>query len=125
MRKLIRIIAVILLIVGIGFFAYPIALRVVFNMQANQAIDQLEQLKTDEFQTDDSVTDECDLPYAQLRKAMFDYNERYMAWIKHYASKLAYLLWLTPSGQVAHVTLDRRLCRTRIFRECPPHEKSL
>ena len=45
-------------------------------MQANQAIDQLEQLKTDEFQTDDSVTDECDLPYAQLRKAMFDYNER-------------------------------------------------
>lgn len=58
MRKLIRIIAVILLIVGIGFFAYPIALRVVFNMQANQAIDQLEQLKTDEFQTDDSVTDE-------------------------------------------------------------------
>ena len=41
MRKLIRIIAVILLIVGIGFFAYPIALRVVFNMQANQAIDQL------------------------------------------------------------------------------------
>ena len=76
MRKLIRIIAVILLIVGIGFFAYPIALRVVFNMQANQAIDQFEQLKTDEFQTDDSVTDECDLPYAQLRKAMFDYNER-------------------------------------------------
>ena len=66
MRKLIRIIAVILLIVGIGFFAYPIALRVVFNMQANQAIDQLEQLKTDE----------CDLPYAQLRKAMFDYNEK-------------------------------------------------
>ncbi len=46
MRKLIRIIAVILLIVGIGFFAYPIALRVVFNMQANQAIDQFEQLKT-------------------------------------------------------------------------------
>lgn len=76
MRKLIRIIAVILLIVGIGFFAYPIALRVVFNMQANQAIDQFEQLKTDEFQTDDSVTDECDLPYAQLRKAMFDYNEK-------------------------------------------------
>ena len=76
MRKLIRIIAVILLIVGIGFFAYPIALRVVFNRQANQAIDQLEQLKTDEFQTDDSVTDECDLPYAQLREAMFDYNER-------------------------------------------------
>ena len=76
MRKLIRIIAVILLIVGIGFFAYPIALRVVFNMQANQAIDQFEQLKTDEFQTDDSVTDEGDIMYAELRKAMFDYNER-------------------------------------------------
>lgn len=76
MRKLIRIIAVILLIVGIGFFAYPIALRVVFNMQANQTINKFEQLKTDQFQTDDSVTDECDLPYARLRKAMFDYNER-------------------------------------------------
>lgn len=49
MRKLIRIIAVILLIVGIGFFAYPIALRVVFNMQANQAIDQLERLKQTNF----------------------------------------------------------------------------
>ena len=47
---------------------------------------------------------------------MIDQCERYMAWIKHYASKLAYLLWLTPSGQVAHATLDRRLCRTRIFR---------
>ena len=46
---------------------------------------------------------------------MIDQCERYMAWIKHYASKLAYLLWLTPSGQVAHATLDRRLCRTRIF----------
>ena len=76
MRKLIRIIAVILLIAGIGFFAYPIILKVNFDMQANNAIDQFEQLKTDEFQTDDSVTDECDLPYAQLRKAMFDYNER-------------------------------------------------
>ena len=46
---------------------------------------------------------------------MIDQCERYMAWIKHYASKLAYLLWITPSGQVAHATLDRRLCRTRIF----------
>ena len=46
---------------------------------------------------------------------MIDQCERYTAWIKHYASKLAYLLWLTPSGQVAHATLDRRLCRTRIF----------
>ena len=41
MRKLIRIIAVILLIVGIGFFAYPIALMVVFNRLANQTIDIL------------------------------------------------------------------------------------
>ena len=48
---------------------------------------------------------------------MIDQCERYMAWIKHYASKLAYLLWLTPSGQVAHATLDRRLCRTRIFND--------
>ena len=76
MRKLIRIIAVILLIVGIGFFAYPIALKVVFNMQANQAIDQFEQLKTDELQTDNTAPNDGNLPYAELRKAMFDYNEK-------------------------------------------------
>lgn len=76
MRKLIRIIAVILLIVGIGFFAYPIALRVVFNMQANQAIDQFEQLKTDELQTDNTAPNDGGFPYAELRKAMFDYNEK-------------------------------------------------
>ena len=27
-------------------------------------------------------------------------------------------MWLSPSGQVAHTTLDWRLCRTRIFK-CP------
>lgn len=26
-------------------------------------------------------------------------------------------MWLSPSGQVAHTTLDWRLCRTRIFKE--------
>ena len=76
MRKLIRIIAVILLIVGIGFFTYPIALKVAFYMQANNAIDQFEQLKTDEFQTDNTAPNDGNLPYAQLRKAMFDYNEK-------------------------------------------------
>ena len=69
MRKLIRIIAVILLIVGIGFFSYPIALRVAFDMKADKAIDQFESIKTDELQTDNAV------PYAELRKAMFNYNE--------------------------------------------------
>ena len=27
-------------------------------------------------------------------------------------------MWLSPSGQVAHTTLDWRLCRTRIFSGC-------
>ena len=75
MRKLIRIIAVILLIVGIGFFAYPIALRVAFDMQANNAMNQFERLKTDELQTDNTHNN-GNIPYAELRKAMFDYNER-------------------------------------------------
>ena len=65
MRKLIRIIAVILLIAGIGFFTYPIALKIAFNMQADKAINQFESIKTDNA-----------LPYSELRKAMFDYNER-------------------------------------------------
>ena len=54
MKKPIRTIAVILLIVGIGFFAYPIALRVAFDMQANNAMNQFERLKTDELQTDNT-----------------------------------------------------------------------
>lgn len=69
MRKLIRIIAVIILIAGIVFFIYPIALKIAFNMQADKVIDQFESLKTDELQTDNAV------PYAELRNAMFDYNE--------------------------------------------------
>mgnify|MGYP001015393496 CR=1 FL=1 len=65
MRKLIRIIAIITLIAGIGFFTYPIALKIAFNMQADKAIDQFESIKTDNA-----------LPYSELRKAMFDYNEQ-------------------------------------------------
>lgn len=70
MRKLIRIIAVIILIAGIGFFTYPIALKIAFNMQADKATVQFESIITDELQTNNA------LPYAELRKAMFDYNEK-------------------------------------------------
>lgn len=76
MKKPIRIIAVILLIAGIGFFAYPIALRVAFDMQANNAMNQFEQLKADQLQTDSIASNESDILYAELRKAMFDYNEK-------------------------------------------------
>ena len=67
MRKLIRIIAIILFIVGLGFFAYPIALREAFDIQANKATDQFDQLKT---------TNDDNLLYAELRRAMFEYNEK-------------------------------------------------
>ena len=67
MRKLVRIIAIILLIVGIGFFTYPIALREAFDIQANKAIDQFDQLKT---------TNDDNLLYTELRRAMFEYNEK-------------------------------------------------
>lgn len=76
MKKPIRIVAVILLIAGIGFFAYPIALRVAFDMQANNAMNQFEQLKADQLQTDSNASNESDILYAELRKAMFDYNEK-------------------------------------------------
>ena len=67
MRKLVRIIAIILFIVGLGFFAYPIALREAFDIQANKAIDQFDQLKT---------TNDDNLLYTELRRAMFEYNEK-------------------------------------------------
>lgn len=69
MRKLIRIIAVIILIAGIGFFTYPIVLKIAFNMQADKAIVQFESIITDELPTNNA------LPYSELRKAMFAYNE--------------------------------------------------
>ena len=67
MRKLIRIIAIILFIVGLGFFAYPIVLREAFDIQVNKAIYQFDQLKT---------TNDDNLLYAELRRAMFEYNEK-------------------------------------------------
>ena len=67
MRKLVRIIAIILLIVGIGFFTYPIALREAFDIQANKEIYQFDQLKT---------TNDDNLLYTELRRAMFEYNEK-------------------------------------------------
>ena len=67
MRKLVRIIAIILLIVGIGFFTYPIALREAFDIQVNKEIYQFEQLKT---------TNDDNLLYTELRRAMFEYNEK-------------------------------------------------
>ena len=76
MRKLVRIIAIILLIVGIGFFTYPIALREAFDIQANKAIDQFDQLKTDALKTDNTDTNDDNLLYAELRRAMFEYNEK-------------------------------------------------
>ena len=76
MRKLVRIIAIILLIVGIGFFTYPIALREAFDIQANKAIDQFDQLKTDALKTDNTATNNDNLLYAELRRAMFEYNEK-------------------------------------------------
>lgn len=69
MKKLTKIIAVILMVVGIGFFTYPIALKIAFNTQADKAIEQFESIKTDESQTGTFV------PYAKLRQAMFEYNE--------------------------------------------------
>ena len=67
MRKLVRIIAIILFIVGLGFFAYPIVLREAFDIQVNKEIYQFEQLKT---------TNDDNLLYTELRRAMFEYNEK-------------------------------------------------
>ena len=67
MRKLVRIIAIILLIVGIGFFTYPIALREAFDIQAHKEIYQFDELKT---------TNDDNLLYTELRRAMFEYNEK-------------------------------------------------
>ena len=67
MKKLIRIIAVILLIVGVGFFAYPIALKINFSIHKNRAIADFERLKTQAAEKTDN---------SELRKAMHEYNKR-------------------------------------------------
>lgn len=64
MKKLIRVISIILLIVGIGFFLYPIVIEMAFKNQANQAIAEFEQISGEK------------TLYPELRKAMFEYNEQ-------------------------------------------------
>lgn len=76
MRKLIKIFAVVLLVAGIGFFSYPIILKTLFYNQANQAIEQFEQLKADAALTDGAVHDKDGIPYAELREAMTEYNKQ-------------------------------------------------
>lgn len=70
MRKLIRIAAVILLVAGIGFFTYPIALKLNFGIRANNAIADFDRIKA---QTAEN-TDDSEL-YPELRRAMHEYNE--------------------------------------------------
>ncbi|MDD6237416.1 MAG: class C sortase [Clostridiales bacterium] len=76
MRKRINLIAIVLLIVGIGFLAYPNVLKVIFDRQATQAVDQFEQLRADESRTEHTISNCDSILYAELRKAMFDYNEK-------------------------------------------------
>ena len=83
MKKPTKIIAIILLVAGIGFFIYPIALKLVFDMRADKAIEQFEEIKTDESQND--------MPYPELRKAMFKYNEDlYLSGQKGLIDQLSY-----------------------------------
>ena len=70
-RKLIRIIAIILFIVGLGFFSYPVVTREVFDIQAAKAIEQFDKQKKDKLKTDNN-----NIPYGELRKAMFEYNKK-------------------------------------------------
>ncbi|MGN1080796.1 MAG: class C sortase [Acutalibacteraceae bacterium] len=70
MRKLIRIMAVILLVAGIGFFTYPVALKAAFDIRADKAVGEFERLR--EGVSDESNNNEL---YPQLRKAMLEYNE--------------------------------------------------
>ena len=71
-RKLIRIIAIILFIVGLGFFSYPVVTREVFDIQAAKAIEQFDKQKKDKLKTDNNDN----IPYGELRKAMFEYNKK-------------------------------------------------
>lgn len=82
MRKLIRITAAVLFIVGLVFFAYPIVVKETFEIQADKAIEQFEQLKAENSdsggfdKTDGENPGDAEIPYAELRQAMLDYNER-------------------------------------------------
>lgn len=74
MRKLIRWLAVLLLMAGIGFFSYPIALKLAFDRSANQAMADFDRLKSQASQT----ADEAGL-YPELRQAMDAYNRQLYA----------------------------------------------
>ena len=82
MRKLIRIAAAVLFIVGFVFFAYPIVVKETFEIRADKAIEQFEQLRAEGSEsvgfdkTDGESSGGEKMPYAKLRQDMFDYNER-------------------------------------------------
>lgn len=83
MRMLIRIMAVILFIVGFGFFSYPIVLKESFDKQTVNTIEEFEQLKSaglkrveNDSSNNEETASQKPIPYADLRMAMFDYNDR-------------------------------------------------
>lgn len=83
MRILIRIMAVIMFIVGVGFFSYPIVLKESFDKQAVKTIREFEELKSPDLKNEkndssshEKNTAQKSTPYAELRMAMFDYNDR-------------------------------------------------
>ena len=67
MKKVLKIIAIIMLVVGLCLFSYPIAVRIIFDSRANEAIEQFEQQRE---QTTEQVL------YPELRAAMFEYNKQ-------------------------------------------------
>lgn len=67
MKKIIKIIAIIMLVVGLCLFSYPIAVRIMFDSSANNAIEQFKQ------QREQDVQQEL---YPELRAAMFEYNKQ-------------------------------------------------
>lgn len=71
MRKVIRVIGVLLLIAGIGFFSYPIVLRESFHRQARKAMEQFADIRAE----GSAAQEGEDMLYADLRSAMFAYNE--------------------------------------------------
>lgn len=71
MKKSVRIIVIILLIVGIGFFSYPIALKLYFSIHTNSEIADFDRCKTQMVEK----AGDSEL-YPELRQAMHEYNER-------------------------------------------------
>lgn len=105
MNKAIKIIAILMLITGLGLFFYPITLRYYFNHTAEKNINNFIDLRK-EIQPE-SNTSENVLPYSELREAMIGYNQQ--LWENKQSGLIDQLSYEKPDFNLSDYGIDSEI----------------